>query len=463
MIKRIALLLLLSIGSAQAEPLPVLTRDGLQALTLAQTSIALHSVSGANNQTVDVAELYRKTLIKGGFPAAWITVTRLNDTAYMVLRWPGQEQGLKPLVISGHMDVVAASPSDWTRDPFTPIVENGYLYGRGASDMKMSNALAITALIHLRHEGFKPKRDIVLALSGDEETAMKTGQILADMFPDAREVLNLDVGGGTLDEATGQPLFYSWSGAEKTYADIGLMVTDPGGHASEPRTRNAITILAKALLTIQAHPFRPELNALTRSYFLNAARFTSPKLASAMRVFAASPDNAQAVAVLRATPSLVGATGTTCVVTMIKGGHALNALPQHAAANINCRIFPGHSRSDIIHELTAIIDDPSVHIEDHSQGSVETQPSPLSGPLPTAVTRAAQQAYPNIPVFPTMSSGASDSMWFREKGVPSYGASPIFMKASDDFSHGLNERVPLSTITPGLHFMLSLVTDLSQN
>lgn len=463
MIKRAALMLLLSIGSAQADPLPTLTRDGLKALTLAKDSITFRSVAGVHNQTINVAELYRKTLIDGGFPADAITITRLNDTAYMVFRWAGEESALKPLVISGHMDVVAADASDWTRDPFTPVVENGYLYGRGASDMKMSNALAITALLHLRHQGYKPRRDIILALSGDEETAMKTGQILANQLPKAEEVLNLDVGGGTLDEETGQPLFYSWSGAEKTYADIGLMVADPGGHSSEPRARNAISVLAQAVVKIQSHPFRPELNALTRSYFLNAARFTSPHLASAMRIFAASPDNAQAVATLRADPSLVGAIGTTCVVTMIKGGHALNALPQHADANINCRIFPGHSRGDIIHDLSAIIDDPSVHIEDHSQGSVETQPSPMNGALPTAVTRAAHEAFPNVPVFPSMSSGASDSMWFREKGVPAYGASPIFMKASDDFSHGLNERVPLSAITPGMHFLLSLIPALSQN
>ncbi|NVN44661.1 M20/M25/M40 family metallo-hydrolase [Asaia siamensis] len=463
MLKRAALLLLLSIGSAQADPLPALTRDGLQALTLAKDSIALHSVAGADNQTINVAELYRKTLVDGGFPADAITITRLNDTAYMVLRWAGQDSALKPLIISGHMDVVAARASDWARDPFTPVVENGYLYGRGASDMKMSNALAITALLHLYHQGYKPKRDIILALSGDEETTMKTGQILARQLPNAQEVLNLDVGGGTLDEESGQPLFYSWSGAEKTYADIALTVTDPGGHSSEPRSHNAITTLAQALVKIQAHPFRPELNALTRSYFLNAARFTTPHLASAMRVFAASPDNAQAVATLRAEPSLVGTIGTTCVPTRIEGGHALNALPQRAEANINCRIFPGHSRMDIIHELAAIIDNPAVHIEDRSEGSVETQPSPMNGPLPTAVVTAAQQAFPDVPVFASMSSGASDSMWFREKGVPSYGASPIFMKASDNFSHGLNERVPLSAITPGMHFLLSIIPALSQN
>lgn len=467
MIKRAALLLLLfqagyaQVGHARAEPLPALTREGLQALNLAQASMAFHSVAGANNETPAVADLYQTALINGGFAADTITITRQDDTAYLVLRWQGHDPSLKPLVISGHMDVVAANPSDWMHDPFKPVTENGYLYGRGASDMKMSNALAITALIHLRQQGFVPDREIILALSGDEETEMKTGQTLARMFSNAAEVLNLDVGGGVLDEETNRPLFYTWSGAEKTYADINLSVTDPGGHSSEPRPRNAINVLAAALLKIQAHPFRPELNALTRSYFMNAARFSSPRLAAAMRVFAATPDNAKAVSILRAEPSLVGSIGTTCVATTIRGGHALNALPQHADANINCRIFPGHSRLDIIHDLIEIIADPSIHLQDQSAGTVETQPSPLDTPFASAVTRAAQTAYPDVPVFPSMSSGASDSMWFRARGIPSYGACPIFMKASDNFSHGLNERVPLSAITPGLHFLLSLIPTLS--
>ncbi|WP_122049034.1 M20/M25/M40 family metallo-hydrolase [Asaia bogorensis] len=467
MIKRAILLMLLLHTSAwdsepaRAEPLPALTRESLQTLELARSSIALHSVAGTRNETPAVADLYRRALISGGFAASSITITQQDGTAFLALHWQGRDPALKPLLILGHMDVVAANPSDWQHDPFTPVTENGYLYGRGASDMKMSNALAITSLIHLRQQGFVPDRGIILALSGDEETEMKTGQALARIFANAGKVLNLDVGGGVLDEETNRPVFYTWSGAEKTYADIALSVSDPGGHSSEPRSRNAIDVLAEALLKIQAHPFRPELNALTRSYFMNAARFSSPRLAAAMRVFAATPDNARAVAILRAEPSLVGSIGTTCTVTTIRGGHALNALPQHAEANINCRIFPGHSRIDVMHELAEIIDDPSVHLEDQSAGSVETPPSPLDAPFAAAVTRAAHAAYPDVPVFPSMSSGASDSMWFRAIGVPSYGVCPIFMKSSDNFAHGLNERVPLSAITPGLHFLLSLIPALS--
>lgn len=463
MLKRAALsLLLFSIGPVFADPLPPMTREGLQTLTLAEASISFQSSAGEHNQTASIAELYKKILITGGFPESAISITRVDNTAYFVLRWPGQDPSLKPLVILGHMDVVAADPANWTRNPFVPVVEDGYLFGSGAEDMKLSNALAVTALIHLRKSGFIPEREIILAFSGDEETTMKTGKILAKMFANASQVLNLDVGGGTLDEETGEPLFYAWSGAEKTSLNVRLAVSGPGGHASEPRTRNAIDVLAQALLRIEAHSFRPELNALTRSYFMNAARFTTPQLATALRTFAATPDNAEAVSILRANPLLAGSTGTTCVVTTIKGGNALNTLPQQAEANINCRIFPGHSRLDIIHELKEAVDDPSVRFEDKSAEYVETDLSPLNTYFAHAMTRAVQAAYPGLPAFPSITSSATDSIWFRAKGIPSYGASPIFMKNSDDFSHGLNERVPLSTITPGLHFLLSLIPDLSQ-
>ncbi|GBQ13532.1 M20/M25/M40 family metallo-hydrolase [Swaminathania salitolerans] len=448
--------------AARAQPLPSLTQEGLEALTLAKESISLRSVAGPGNRTPDVAGLYRRALIAGGFPPGAIAIARVGDTAYLVFRWAGQTHGLKPLVISGHMDVVAANPADWTRDPFTPIVEEGYLYGRGATDMKLSNALVITALVNLHRHGYRPRRDIVLALSGDEETAMVTSRILAEKLHDAGMVLNIDVGGGTLDEKTGQPLYFVWSGAEKTYADYRLVVTDPGGHSSEPRARNAIDVLARALIRVETHEFTPELNALTRSYFVNAARLSPAPLAAAMRAFAASPGDRKAIATLRAEPSLTGMIGTTCVVTTVRGGHALNALPQRAEANINCRIFPGHSRRDILHELSAAIGDGSVKITDETANSVETDASPLDPVFSSAISEAADAAFPDVPVFPGMSAGASDSMWFRQRGVPSYGASPIFIKASDNFSHGLNERSPLSTITPGMHYFESLIPALSR-
>jgi acetylornithine deacetylase/succinyl-diaminopimelate desuccinylase-like protein len=181
-----------------------------------------------------------------------------------------------------------------------------------------------------------------------------------------------------------------------------------------------------------------------------------------MRAFAADPTDKQAIETLAANPAMVGKIGTTCVVTMIDGGHALNALPQRAEANINCRIFPGHSRAEIMAELQKAVADPAVAVSDVTEGSVATDPSPVRQDVVAAMTKALGKVYPRVPIFPSVASGASDSMWFRAKGAPSYGASPVFIKESEDFSHGLNERTPVANIRPAIDYYLSLVTDLSK-
>ncbi|MBF0871997.1 M20/M25/M40 family metallo-hydrolase [Gluconobacter japonicus] len=432
-----------------------------QALDLAEKSIALRSVAGDANQTSKVASLFRNALVKGGFAPADVVITPYKDTAYLIARWPGSDPALKPLVISGHMDVVEAKASDWTHDPFKPQIENGYLLGRGSTDMKLDDTLAIAALLELKKEGYKPRRDIILAFSGDEETTMATGAIIASKLANAELVLNMDGANGTLDEKTGKPDYFTWEGAEKTYADFRLTVTNPGGHSSEPRAVNAIDELAADLLHIQQHRFKPELNDLSRSYFLNAARWQKPEIASAMKAFAANPSDEKAIHTLSADPAFIGRIGTTCVVTMIEGGHALNALPQRATANINCRIFPGHSRAAIMEELRQAAHDPGMTIEDATEGSVETAASPMRPDVVQAIEHGMRVAYPGVPVFAAMSSGASDSMWFRSHGIPSYGISPIFIKNSDSFMHGLNERTPVSAIAPAMEDLLVLIPDLS--
>lgn len=432
-----------------------------QALDLAKQAIALRSVRGPGNQVPQVAALFKSALVAGGFNEADVKITPVDDTAFLIARWKGADPRLKPLVISGHMDVVEAKPSDWQRDPFTPVIENGLLYGRGASDMKLDDALAVAALIELRREGYKPRRDLVLAFSGDEETTMKTTQMLANELSNADMVLNVDGTGGQLDPE-GKPQYFTWSGAEKTYADFELTVTSPGGHSSRPYDPNAIHELAAALVRIGQYRFKPELNELTRAYFTAAARYEDPGIAAAMRAFAADPADSQAIAVLRANPTTIGRIGTTCVVTTISGGHARNALPQRATANINCRIFPGHPRAEIMEELRRVAADPAVQFKDVSEGSVATDASPIRPDVVDAITRAIRLGYPGVPVFPTMSAGASDSMWFRREHIPSYGVSPLFIKDSDRFSHGLNERIPVGDVRPSMAYLLSLLTDLSK-
>ena len=446
-------------GKAKGHPLAE-----AQTLDLAKQLIALRSVAGPGNKTGEALQLVKGALVAGGWPDSAVEITPFGDTAYLIATWPGSDPSLKPLVISGHMDVVEAKPADWQRDPFTPVVENGYLFGRGASDMKFDAALATSTLIELRRAGYKPRRTIVLQFSGDEETTMRSSREIAKKLANAELVLNIDGGGGTLNEATGKPLYWTWQGAEKTYIDYQLEVTNPGGHSSTPRPVNAIVQLATALERIGAYHFKPEVSPLTKAYFEKAAAFEAdPKLAAAMRAFAANPDDEAAAAALRGSPTYVGKIGTTCVATMISGGHAQNALPQRATANINCRIFPGHSKEAIAAELNGVIGNQAVKLSDVTgEDSISAPASPMRPDFVNAAEKAMHLINPGLAIFPSQASGASDSMWYRALGVPSYGASPVFSKDSEDFSHGLNERVPLSNVAPGVTYYLSLFTDLSK-
>jgi carboxypeptidase PM20D1 len=450
--------------TAQAAPPRVTAQAEAQVLDLSKQVMALRSVRGPGNQTADVARALKAALVAGGWADGEVEITPYEDTAYLIATWQGSDPKLKPLVISGHMDVVEAKPADWERDPFTPVVENGYLYGRGASDMKFSMALALVALTELRKAGFTPKRTMIVEFSGDEETTMRTSRVIADRLANAEMALNIDGVGGTYDGVTGKPLFWSWDGAEKTYVDFKLEVTNPGGHSSSPRPENAIVQLATALDRIGAYRFKAEVSPLTKAYFERAAQFESdPQLAGAMRAFANNPGDSAALAVLRANPSYVGKTGTTCATTMISGGHAENALPQRATANINCRIFPGHSKREIMAELQRVAAVPQVSFSDITGlESIESDASPMRADYLAAVDRAMKLSWPGVPIIPTQSSSATDSMWFRAKGIPSYGISPLFIKDADDYAHGLNERIALNNIRPGLVFYYSLLTDLSK-
>lgn len=452
-----------TLAAVPAQAAPGHAAAEAQTLELSKQVIALRSVEGPGNETGKVAAVFRDALVKGGWAAADIEIVPHKDTAFMIATWKGSDPRLKPLVVSGHMDVVEAKRADWERDPFVPVVENGYLFGRGALDMKFNAALAVSSLIEMRQAGYKPKRTIVIAFSGDEETTMETSQLIAQRLKGSELVINVDGGGGMLAEDSGKPAAWTWEGAEKNYADFQLEVTNPGGHSSAPRPENAIVQLSQALVRIGAYHFTPEVSPLTKAFLESAAKITpEPDIAGAMRAFAADPTDAAAIAMLRARPEYIGRIETTCVPTKVNGGHALNALPQRATANINCRIFPGHKREDIMAELAKVADAPVVKFTDVTEGSTPSPASPLRPDFLKAANKAIQQAFPGITVIPAQSSGASDSMWYRVNGVDAYGASPVLIKGSEEFAHGLNERVPLSNIKPGVVYFTSLLTDLSK-
>ncbi len=357
------------------------------------------------------------------------------------------------------MDVVGANPEDWTRDPFTMIEEDGFLFGRGVTDNKFGLTMMVQTLIRLKQEGFTPNRDLILALSGDEETQMKTTMALAEKLEGADIVLNSDGGGGSLSE-DGEPVAYYLQGAEKTYADYMVTFTNPGGHSSRPREDNAIYDLARAALNISEYEFPVMWSDITRESFRQAAAQTGGALGEAMADFAENPKNKKAVKVLSAQSEYAGQLRTTCVATQLDGGHAPNALPQRAVMNVNCRIFPGVDPADVEARLVELIDNPDATIELADEVHY-SDASPLRDDVVAAVRKAVDRRFPGLPIVPEMSAGASDSLHFRAHGIDSYGVSGIFMKASDMYAHGLNERVPVATIDGALDHWHTLITELA--
>ena len=431
-----------------------------QALEVLKRSIAYRTVVGGD-QFVPYAEYLKGVLVAGGYDASEITIEPMAGTAFLIARYPGTDPKKKPLVISGHMDVVEAKPADWARDPFTPVVENGYVFGRGAVDNKFDVSMVVATLAKLRKSGWKPGREVVLALSGDEETTMKTTAVLAERLKHAELVLNADGGGGGLTE-DGKPISFGVQGAEKTYADFHLTVTDPGGHSSRPTPTNAIYRLVKALDRLQAYQWPTMHNEITLATAAAMGPNTPGPVGQALSRFAADPTDKAAIDTIRADPAFSPGLHTTCVATMLNAGHAPNALPQKAEATVNCRIFPGVSSQSVKATLAEIVADPTVKITRLDDGSIDSPPSPLRPDVMKAVTKAVHARFPGLPIVPSQASGATDSMYFRAAGVPSYGVSGLFMKDSDEFSHGLNERAPISAIDGDLAHWDSILRDLAK-
>jgi acetylornithine deacetylase/succinyl-diaminopimelate desuccinylase-like protein len=423
-------------------------------------SIGYRTVKG-QGQVPSYAAYLASVLKEAGFAESDVTITPVGETATLMARYRGSNPSLKPIVLLGHMDVVEAKAADWERDPFTAVEENGYIFGRGSEDNKFDVSMMVATLARLKAEGYKPKRDVVLALSGSEETDWVSTRQLADALKGAELVLNGDGGGGLLSEQ-GEPIYYGLQAGEKTYADFVIEVTDPGGHSSAPTGSNAIYRLVKALDRVGEYKFAPMSNELTVASLRNAGRQVGGELGAAMERYAANPADAAAAEMISAKPEYIGQIRTTCVATMVNAGHAPNALPQRATANVNCRIFPGVTVETVQQELTRVIADPTAKITLSDADNPFAPASPLRPDVMKAVTKAVKARYPKLDVTPAMSAGATDSLIFRAAGMPSYGVSGLFQRADDSFAHGLNERVPISQIAPALAHWRTLVTELSK-
>jgi acetylornithine deacetylase/succinyl-diaminopimelate desuccinylase-like protein len=437
------------------------------ALRIYRDTIAMRTAAG-HARVPEMAHYLADRFRDGGFDDDDIHVLPFTadggeETASLVVRYRGDGSSAKPpILLTAHMDVVDALPEDWERDPFTLIEEDGYFFGRGTADDKLGTTVLTAAFLRLKSEEFLPVRDLVIAFSGDEETSMATIEDLVTThreLVDAEFALNADSGGGALD-TNYRAVAYQVQAAEKTYADLELLVRNPGGHSSRPRTDNAIYDLAAALLRIQAHRFPVQHNDITRRYFAMRSEGESGELGAAMAAFADNPDDAEAAAVLAGSPSQVGITRTTCVATMLDAGHAENALPQTARANVNCRLFPGTPVDDVVASLTAVIADDDVEIR--VRGTPRSAPaSPLREDVMAAIRKAVHATYPDLPIIPYMTSGATDGRAMRAAGIPTYGSTGLFSRSEDSFAHGLNEGVRVRSFYEALEHWDIVLRDLA--
>jgi acetylornithine deacetylase/succinyl-diaminopimelate desuccinylase-like protein len=398
---------------------------------------------------------------QAGFPEADIHILPVGETASLVVRYRGDGTGGKPIVLMAHMDVVTAKREDWERDPFTLVEENGFFYGRGTLDVKNGVTALTSTFLRLKSEGFVPTRDLIIAFSGDEETEGKTAQDQVKNhrdLVDAEFALNSDGGGGTIAE-DGHDLVYALQTAEKTYASFELTVRNPGGHSSLPRPDNAIYDLATALKNLQAYHFPVMWNDTTIAYYAATSKVTKGKLGEAMGAFSRNPKDNAAAEIISQSPTDVGKVRTTCVPTLLRGGHADNALPQSATVTVNCRIFPGVAIADVGKTLQSVA---GKGVELKVLGTpFASDASPLRPDVLAAVTEAVHALHPGVPIVPSQESGATDGLYFRAAGIPTYGIGAAFIKDSDGFAHGLNERLPVKSFYDDLQHYYIMVKALS--
>ncbi|PHZ84006.1 hypothetical protein CRD36_14235 [Paremcibacter congregatus] len=437
---------------------------GKKALEIYRKVISIPTVAG-RGKVPEMVDYLVSELHQAGFTDQDIEILPKGETAALVVRYRGDgSSGKDPILLLAHMDVVEADPKDWQRPPFELTQDETYFYGRGTVDNKLGVTQLISTFIRLKKAGFTPNRDLVIALTGDEETGMTTTRMLAYERADltrAEFALNTDAGGGEL-RADGKPVVYLVQVAEKTYATFELTVTNPGGHSSRPRPDNAIYDLAEAIRKVQAVHFPVRYTDMTRDYFRTTGGKLGGELGAAMIRFADHPEDKTATDRLEVESSYVGTTRTTCVPTMLHGGHAENALPQSATVTVNCRIFPGVSVAAVQKTLQDAIANDAVTFKVLDNPTV----SPISELRPdvlAALETVVQDRYPGIDIIAFMESGGTDGMHYRAAGIPTVAISSAFMNPDEMFAHGLNERLPIKTFYDGLDHWTDILKALSMS
>lgn len=373
----------------------------------------------------------------------------------------GSDPKARPMLLLAHVDVVEAKKEDWQRDPFTLIEEGGYFYARGASDDKAQAAVWVDTLIRLKQGGFKPKRDIKMALTCGEETSSAfngAGYLAAKerKLIDAAFALN-EGAGGRLDD-NGKAIALNIQAGEKFPQDYKLETTNPGGHSSRPTKDNAIYQLAAGLTKISQYEFPLEFTDASKTFLTRMAPLVGGEMGNAMAALAKDGKDAKAAAVVTADPGYNGMLRTTCVATMLEAGHATNALPQRATANVNCRIFPGTTAEQIRDKLAQLVADPKIKVTAaNARSEVTKGPPPLTPEIMKPIETVAAKMWPGVPVIPVLQAGATDGAFLSAVGIPTYGISGIFGDPDGGGIHGLNERIRVKSLYNGRDFMFDIV------
>ena len=453
----LALCFFLGVSPAQLdEATRKLSHDIFQQLIEINSTDSIGSVTQASEA---MAQRFRDA----GFADSDLPILGPNERKRnLVVRLHGTGKH-KPLLLIGHLDVVEAHQEDWSTNPFQFVEKDGFYYGRGTQDMKSGDAIMVTTLIRFQKEGYTPQRDIILALTADEEGGKSNGvdwllKNHRDLL-DAEFVFNHD-GGGLLSDH-GKPVMMTVDATEKLYADFRLLVTNPGGHSSLPTPDNAIYHLADGLARLERYHFAFELNEVTRAYYEQMAKVETPARAADMRAILRNPPDEAAIARLSQDPIDNSTLHTTCVATRLNAGHANNALPQRAEANVNCRILPGHSAEEVRQELIRVFADPKItvrymnnfgNILDTAPDRKSFPPPPLRPDVFRPLERITSEMWPGTPVVPEMATGASDGIYTMSVGMPTYGIAGIAIDRDDIRAHGRDERLGIQSYYDGVDF-----------
>lgn len=409
------------------------------------------------------AERMAARLKAAGFPESQLTLYADPEhpkEGGLVAIYPGTSTTLKPILGIAHIDVVEAKREDWVRDPFTLIEEGGYFYGRGAIDDKAMASILVDTLIRFQKSGYKPKRTVKVALTCGEETngAFNGAQWLAANKRDLIDAeFALNEGGGGSTDGKGKVVEQAMQVGEKTFGTFRLETRNPGGHSSVPRPDNAIYELAHALIRIEGHEFPLEMTETTRTYFREAGAGRKDEIGAAMVALAANPNDKAAETIANRDPFLHSNLRTTCVATMLDGGHARNALAQRAGAYVNCRIFPGHSVESIGAELSRVIGDPGVTVTAIPPLRPSPPPPPLDPKVMDPAKKLVAKYFPGVPLVPTMANGYTDATFLGAAGIPTYGVPGVWGDPDGNGAHGLNERIEVRSLYTGRDFLYDLI------